>query len=473
MSEYYDYDAIIIGAGISGLVCGCYLAKAGLKTLIIEKNPKPGGYCTSFTRDNFHFDACVHALSSLRNGGLLQKLLKELGIIDKIKFIRKNPADLIFTPDLKISIFNEIDKTTQEFKDKFPRERIGIEKFFKYIYTSSFLEIRSKNFMQLLDFYFSDKKLKAIFSIVMFQLLGVKASELSAVVACLLWREFMFDGGYYPIGGMQVLPNALWKRFLELKGEILFSKEVEKIKVEANRVSGVTLNDDKYFSCRIVVSACDAMQTFSKFIDKGKISKSLLDKLSTMQVASSGFLVYIGANKILAENMNLNSNIYVITNYKLEEAYSNSSSYNFDHLVIACSSNKSKVFSNDRNVSVFLGANAAYKDYDYWNESNKNVLADRLLKMAEIVFPGLSRNIKSRIIATPATLERWTKNHLGSGYGWASTPERFGDPTVSQITEIENLYLTGHWSNQSSGVSFVANCGYNTADIILHKEKIK
>ena len=37
MSNQYDYDAVIIGAGISGLVCGCYLAKAGMKVLIIEK----------------------------------------------------------------------------------------------------------------------------------------------------------------------------------------------------------------------------------------------------------------------------------------------------------------------------------------------------------------------------------------------------------------------------------------------------
>ena len=36
----YDYDAIIIGAGIGGLVCGCYLAKAGMKTLIVDH---PGG----------------------------------------------------------------------------------------------------------------------------------------------------------------------------------------------------------------------------------------------------------------------------------------------------------------------------------------------------------------------------------------------------------------------------------------------
>ena len=48
MSDKIDskYDVIIIGAGIGGLVCGCYLAKAGMKVLIVEKNAKPGGYCT-------------------------------------------------------------------------------------------------------------------------------------------------------------------------------------------------------------------------------------------------------------------------------------------------------------------------------------------------------------------------------------------------------------------------------------------
>ena len=41
-----QYDVIIIGAGIGGLVCGCYLAKAGLKVLIVEQHNKAGGYCT-------------------------------------------------------------------------------------------------------------------------------------------------------------------------------------------------------------------------------------------------------------------------------------------------------------------------------------------------------------------------------------------------------------------------------------------
>ncbi len=37
------YDAIIIGGGHNGLVCGAYLAKAGLKTLVLERRHVIGG----------------------------------------------------------------------------------------------------------------------------------------------------------------------------------------------------------------------------------------------------------------------------------------------------------------------------------------------------------------------------------------------------------------------------------------------
>ncbi len=155
MKENYDYDVIIIGAGISGLVCGCYLAKAGLKTLIVEKNAKPGGYCTSFTRKGFHFDACVHALCSLRREGLLRKILTELGVIDRMKFLRNNPSDIIITPDFKINIFHEVDRTIEEFQRYFPEERGQIDKFFKYIAsTDFFFNIKLKTFDKLLNSFF-------------------------------------------------------------------------------------------------------------------------------------------------------------------------------------------------------------------------------------------------------------------------------------------------------------------------------
>lgn len=37
------YDVIILGGGPNGLACGAYLAKAGLKTLLLEKRNEVGG----------------------------------------------------------------------------------------------------------------------------------------------------------------------------------------------------------------------------------------------------------------------------------------------------------------------------------------------------------------------------------------------------------------------------------------------
>ena len=41
------YDAIVIGAGHNGLTCACYLAKAGLKTLVLDQYHTVGGMATT------------------------------------------------------------------------------------------------------------------------------------------------------------------------------------------------------------------------------------------------------------------------------------------------------------------------------------------------------------------------------------------------------------------------------------------
>ena len=96
------YDAIIIGAGISGLVCGCYLAKAGMKVLIAEQHFKPGGYCTSFKRKGFTFDAAAHSFGGYRVGGIMHKVLKDFDLSDRMRIKRYDPSDIIISPDHKL-----------------------------------------------------------------------------------------------------------------------------------------------------------------------------------------------------------------------------------------------------------------------------------------------------------------------------------------------------------------------------------
>src|SRR5215213_10230547 len=62
-----DYDAIVIGGGHNGLVNGAYLAKSGLRTLILERRHLVGGAAiTEELYPGFSFTTFSYALSLLR-----------------------------------------------------------------------------------------------------------------------------------------------------------------------------------------------------------------------------------------------------------------------------------------------------------------------------------------------------------------------------------------------------------------------
>ena len=474
MSEKYDYDVIIIGAGIGGLVCGCYLAKAGLKTLIVEKNAKPGGYCTSFSRKGYHFDACVHALSSLRENGLLNKILTELGVINRLKFNRHDPSDIIITPEFKIKMFHNLNKIIAEFQKYFPEEKIQLDKFFRYIALSeSFFDKRSLTFDELLDSFFQDENIKSILSNIIYLTVGCPTDKISAVVACLLYKEFVFDGGYYPVGGLQHFSDTIAERFVELGGDILFSKPVTKIKVTSNKVRGIFCNGGQYFSCKYVVSACDLKQTYFELIGKNKINSNVIKEISKSVPSNSGFIVYLGINKKLIINEELKSNIYLIMDLNARNIYSKVKKCKNDFLGLHTPSAWDNSLNKGQKESICLATNAYFENTHFWNEKRRKEFMCRMVKLAEKAIPGLSGSISLSITATPRTLYKWTRNFKGAAYGLASVPDQFGNPSFSQKTEIENLFLTGHWSNQSSGVSFVASNGRVTADLILHTTNLK
>ena len=132
-------------------------------------------YCTSFTRGGFHFDACVHSLGSLREGGNLRIILKELGLEERLKIKRYDPSDIIIAPDFKIHFWNNLDKTTQEFQNNFPEEAEKIKEFFHDINNCegiSIIPLKNITFQAVLDKYFKNDKLKGILSFPLLVMLG-------------------------------------------------------------------------------------------------------------------------------------------------------------------------------------------------------------------------------------------------------------------------------------------------------------
>ena len=64
------------------------LAKEGLDVLVAEQGPKPGGYCVSFQRQGFTFDAGIDATMGCEKGGAVYDTLEELGLSGDIEFIK-------------------------------------------------------------------------------------------------------------------------------------------------------------------------------------------------------------------------------------------------------------------------------------------------------------------------------------------------------------------------------------------------
>ena len=125
------YDVIIVGAGIGGLVCGCYLAKAGMKVLIVEQQNKAGGYCSSFVSNGFFFDAAVHSLRGIKSENQLGIILDDLNIRKNIKFKRINPSDTVIFNNIRINIYNEIEETKESFRKAYPKQCKEINSFLK------------------------------------------------------------------------------------------------------------------------------------------------------------------------------------------------------------------------------------------------------------------------------------------------------------------------------------------------------
>ncbi len=460
------YDAIIIGAGIGGLVCGCYLARAGMKVLICEQHHKPGGYCTSFRRGEFLFDAAADCFGAYREDGITRKVFEELGIDKRLNIIRFNPSSIIMTPEYKVSFWNDLNRTIEEFQMAFPEESENIKNFFYFITKSdsiSFSKIKNMTFQNLLDSYFTNYKLKAILSMPIIAMAGLPPTMMSAIMAGKLFSDFIIDGGYYPVNGMQSLSDTIAERFKEFGGELKLSTLVKKIKLKDGKVTGIVTEKNGFIPSRLVISNCDARQTFLKLLGKDKLEKSFYERIKQMIPSISNFIVYMGIKQSFSSQFPLGSAVFFSKHYGLEKAYKAIQRNNLDEY----GGFAFRVSLNGKNINVIVPT--SYRNKIFWRKNKTRYLESVIEKIEKFTIPDLSKFIIFKESASPYTLYRYTLNYRGASYGWASTPSQLAVPGLRKPPSIEGLYLTGHWTTLGVGISGVIYVSYDLSNIILKK----
>ncbi len=438
-----------------------------MKVAVIEQHDKPGGYFTSFKRKGYFFDAAAHSFGNYREGGHVRKILEELGVNDLIKIKRFDPSDIVITPDFTTTFWNDTQLTINELSNNFPREKKNIMKFINFVTSASqaeFVKLKNKTFEQLLKSFFEDKRLINSIAVPVFGNGGLPPSLMHAFNGTKIFSEFIIDGGYYPEGGIQALPDALAKIITQHKGDLLYRKLVKSILNQNCSANGVELeNGEKLFS-RFVVSACDMIQTYKYLLGNNVGDENKLSFLEGMIPSLSTFILYMGIDKPFEGLPKAGSNIWYLPHYDLDEIYFQIEKCNFDK----AGAFMLRVSPDCKTILAFIGA--PFKSEFFWKE-NKKQLSDNFLDRIESHIPGLKAHIVYFDAATPVTLQRYTLNYQGAAFGWAKTLEQTFNIIASKVAPIKGLFFSGHWTSIGFGLPGTCYSGHETAQKILRNIK--
>ena len=111
-----EFDALIVGAGHNGLVCGTYLARAGQRVLIVERAAKVGGMTSSGylipEAPQHMVTPCAVELIFLRATGIVEEFeLSRHGL----QTVDPDPSYAYLHPDgASIAIFRDPQRTAED-----------------------------------------------------------------------------------------------------------------------------------------------------------------------------------------------------------------------------------------------------------------------------------------------------------------------------------------------------------------------
>jgi phytoene desaturase len=488
-----DVDVIVIGAGVAALTCGCLLAKKGLKVLMIEKNPKVGGCCTSFQKDGFSFDLSVQSIGECQRGGRVWRILKELSLLDQIRFISLEPAREYHFPDRKVIQSSKLETQIETLCSLFPEEKKGIEQVYSILrkifeefsqipsslnwfdpssFSSQYpllYQYRDKTYADLLNEFISNPFLRTLLSIRSSYAL-LPPEEISVIGMAGIEISYFNYGVSCIEGRVEELPLRMGEVLEKMGGKFLKSHEVKQILIEEKKAIGVRLKNSHEITGRVVISNIDAYTTFMDLIGEDCLPGGLLSKLKGMRPSLSYFILYLGVDGESDELSAANNEIFfggdLIKEY--QSLYENRIPDDAPFYLLAPSKVNPSHAPKGKST-LCLSYKVPYHLSSNWGKKIRGQLSQRLITQASALIPDLKKRILVSVETTPKTIERWTHNRWGAAYGWAQIPSQSGIHRLPRTTSMQNLYLTGHWTSPGGGIAGVMASGELTAEAVLNR----
>ena len=470
--------AIVIGSGIAGIASAIRLQVKGFDVRVYEKNSYPGGKLTSFTLQNYRFDAGPSLFT-------MPHFVDELFVLagqnprDYYHYIKHSKSCHYFWDDgTRLEADSDADAFSSKVAQTFQiNEKLIKNKFIKAAHINDtigdlFLEQslhQLKNFCNLktikailkiksLDIYKSLHKtnvddLKHPKLVQLFDRYatynGSSPYKTPGIMGIIPHYEHNI-GTFFPSNGMNSITTALVKLAQNIGVVFIYNTPVDQIVVNEsnNTIKGVVVNQ-KTILADTIFSNMDVYFTYKKLLPQIKSPERVLSQ----ERSSSAIIFYWGIKKNFPE-LDLH-NIFFSKNYKEE----------FD-----CIFDKKTLTSDPTvyiNISSKLAANDAPKGHENWfvminAPSNKGQNWDEMISIAKknIIAKinkqldiDLDKLIDAEEILDPRSIESKTSSYQGSLYGTASN-SKFASflrhPNFKK--NIKGLYFVGGSVHPGGGI---------------------
>ncbi|MCA1593865.1 MAG: NAD(P)/FAD-dependent oxidoreductase [Acidobacteria bacterium] len=474
-----SYDAVVIGAGVGGLVCANLLAREGMRVLLVEQHYMVGGYCSTFRRAGYTFDAATHFYPLLGNPATITgRLLRELGVTQG--WVKMDPVDHFHFPDgTSFSVPADFDSYLAKLKVEFPEESRSIDEFFaavREVYMHGLLEyfrwrdtdrldpFREMTVRGALDRYFRSEKLKLVLAGDCGHW-GSPPCRTSFVFDSML-RLSYFLGNYYPRGGSQAFADELARKFEERGGHILMSSSVKRILVKGRTACGVEVETGLKNSRRLVrveagtvVSNADLLLTLERMLGAEHVGAERLAAIKKLRPTHPCFLTHVGLKGMPTEVL------------REAEGY-HWSSWNPDDVA----TDAFKIFVPtlfDTSIAppgghIVIVQKLTRVDFDKVEDwaAHKAAVERYVMSNLERVMPGFSEKVVVRLSASALTSYRYTLNQGGAMLGWEMSPDQLGADRPATSGLVRNLHFVGHWTQPGGGITPVIVSAMQVAKLI-------
>ena len=298
------FDALVVGAGLSGLTAASLMAKRGLSVGVIDRNAHPGGSCGAFKRGDALFDQGAAMLFGFGAQGFNPHRFVFNALEEPIDVIRHESMYAMDFAGKRIEFKPDLDAFTDELAKLFPGEREAIKVFYADMETLyrdvimetpafttpdemdgrqmlpqikahprsylRFLRLMNKSVANLIGHYFSSPGIFQFFDKLCSTYCYTTAAETPAVLGAVMFVDNHVGGTYYPAGSTLMLPGKLEKAIEEHGGTMLMRREAVRILFDGERPCGVGCADGEAFFAPNVVCAGTVWDLYRRLLPAGE-----------------------------------------------------------------------------------------------------------------------------------------------------------------------------------------------------------